>query len=300
MSGSFARAKSFALALGGGGARGLAHIAVLEALDEIGQKPAAIAGTSIGALIGAAYAAGMSGRQIRRFVIALAHDRAAVFRRLVATRAGMLGNLLNIAFGSATLVDAEKFCAQFLPERVPDDFDALRSAHVVATDLHRRQQAVLQLERPAGARRLDRVSSRDAAGGNDGRVLIDGGATNPLPFDQLFGADVVVAADILAPRRERRDIQSPGVPVRHRPGHGSAITAEKQQARPRSCTRVAIRASTLCRERDPALIRPMRARRSKGVAGLSTRGSSSRISGGSTCSTRALSAAAVLGRSASG
>ncbi|HWX71284.1 MAG TPA: patatin-like phospholipase family protein, partial [Xanthobacteraceae bacterium] len=43
--------KSFALALGGGGARGLAHIAVLEALDEMGVKPAAIAGTSIGALV---------------------------------------------------------------------------------------------------------------------------------------------------------------------------------------------------------------------------------------------------------
>ena len=52
--------KTFALALGSGGARGLAHIAVLEALDEMGVKPAAIAGTSIGALIGAAYAAGLS------------------------------------------------------------------------------------------------------------------------------------------------------------------------------------------------------------------------------------------------
>ena len=55
--------KSFALALGGGGARGLAHIAVLEALDEMGVKPAAIAGTSIGALVGAAYAAGMSAKR---------------------------------------------------------------------------------------------------------------------------------------------------------------------------------------------------------------------------------------------
>ena len=58
--------RSFALALGGGGARGLAHIAVLEALDDMGTRPAAIAGTSIGALIGAAYAAGMAGRDIRR------------------------------------------------------------------------------------------------------------------------------------------------------------------------------------------------------------------------------------------
>ena len=48
--------KTFALALGGGGARGLAHIPVLEALDEIGARPKAVAGTSIGALVGAAYA----------------------------------------------------------------------------------------------------------------------------------------------------------------------------------------------------------------------------------------------------
>ena len=61
--------EDFALALGGGGARGLAHIAMLEALDELGIRPVAIAGTSIGALIGAAYAAGMTGKAIRRIVI---------------------------------------------------------------------------------------------------------------------------------------------------------------------------------------------------------------------------------------
>ena len=54
--------KTFALALGAGGARGLAHIAVVEALDEMGVRPAAIAGSSIGAVIGAGYAAGLSGR----------------------------------------------------------------------------------------------------------------------------------------------------------------------------------------------------------------------------------------------
>ena len=51
---------TIALALGAGGARGLAHIAVLEAFDDLGIKPAMIAGASIGAVIGAAYAAGVS------------------------------------------------------------------------------------------------------------------------------------------------------------------------------------------------------------------------------------------------
>ena len=43
---------SLAVALGGGGARGIAHIAILEALDELGVRPLAISGTSIGAIIG--------------------------------------------------------------------------------------------------------------------------------------------------------------------------------------------------------------------------------------------------------
>ena len=79
--------KTFALALGGGGARSLAQIAVFEALDDLGLRPIAIAGTSFGALIGAAYAAGMPGQAIRRIVIGLAHDRGAIYARLMSARA---------------------------------------------------------------------------------------------------------------------------------------------------------------------------------------------------------------------
>ena len=50
--------KTLAVALGAGGARGLAHIAVIEAIDELGVKPVAVAGSSIGSVIGAAYASG--------------------------------------------------------------------------------------------------------------------------------------------------------------------------------------------------------------------------------------------------
>jgi len=224
--------KSFALALGGGGARGLAHIAVLEALDDMGQKPAAIAGTSIGALIAAAYAAGMSGREIRRFVITLAHDRAEVFRRLIATRAGTFANLFNLGFGSATLVDAEKFCQQFLPDKVPEDFGELEiPLTIIATDLYRRQQAVFSSGplKPALAASIALPTvMRPVVVAH--RVLIDGGATNPLPFEELRGrADLVVAVDISgAPTDERRDIPNPWecllatVLVM-----GNAITAEK-------------------------------------------------------------------------
>ncbi len=205
--------KTFALALGGGGARGIGHIAVLEALDEMGARPAAIAGTSIGALIGAAYAAGMSGKEIRRYVIALAHNRGEVFRRLVMARAGTFSNLFTLGFGSATLVDAEKFCKQFMPEAVPEDFDALEiPLTVVATDLYRRRQAAFASGplRPALAASIALPTLLRPVV-IDERVLIDGGATNPLPFDHLRErADVVVAVDISGePSEERRDIPNP-------------------------------------------------------------------------------------------
>src|SRR5580704_8006780 len=135
--------KSFALALGGGGARGLAHIPVLEALDEMGVRPAAIAGTSIGALIGAAYAAGMSGKDIRHYVLSIAHNPSATRQRLLAARTGKLSDLLSGAFSQAVQMDAEKFCAQFLPEGLPADFAELKiPLTVIATDLHRRQEKV--------------------------------------------------------------------------------------------------------------------------------------------------------------
>src|ERR1043166_305587 len=59
----------FGLALGGGGAKGLAHVLMLEALDEIGLRPACVAGTSIGAVIGVLYCSGRSGREIREFIL---------------------------------------------------------------------------------------------------------------------------------------------------------------------------------------------------------------------------------------
>ena len=204
--------KSFALALGGGGARGLAHIAVIEALDDMGVKPTAIAGTSIGALIGAVYAAGMRGKDIRHHVIRFAHDRRETMARLVQARAGTLADLLSGAFSQATQMDAEKFCAQFLPEAIPPEFSALAiPLTVMATDLHRRQEAPLSSGplRPALAASIA-IPGLFRPVVLDGRVMVDGGATNPLPFDQLGGrADVTIAVDVFGvPAAERSDMPS--------------------------------------------------------------------------------------------
>jgi predicted acylesterase/phospholipase RssA len=92
--------KTFALALGAGGARGLAHIAIVEALDEMGVKPVAIAGSSIGAVIGAGYAAGMTGRAMRRHIISLAHNRTEILRRVMGARAVAWSEILGAGFGN--------------------------------------------------------------------------------------------------------------------------------------------------------------------------------------------------------
>ena len=204
--------KSFALALGSGGARGLAHIAVIEALDEMGVKPTAIAGTSLGALIGAAYAAGMRGKDIRHHVIRFAHDRRETMRRLLLARAGRLTDLLSGAVSQATQMDAEKFCTQFLPEAIPADFAALAiPLTAMTTDLHRRHELPIC----SGPLRPALAASIAFPGLFrpvilDDRILVDGGATNPLPFDQLAGrADFTVAVDVFGvPAEERTDLPS--------------------------------------------------------------------------------------------
>ena len=76
--GDQAAAPTFAVAFGGGGARGLAHIHVIEALDELGIRPVAIAGSSIGAIMGAGMAAGMSGSDIQDYARSILGRRAEV------------------------------------------------------------------------------------------------------------------------------------------------------------------------------------------------------------------------------
>jgi NTE family protein len=204
--------KTLALALGAGGARGLSHVAVFEALDELGIRPVAIAGSSIGALAGAVYCAGMSGREIRHFVVDLAHNRADVWRRVMLSRAGTFGGMFNGDFSAAVQLDAEKLLAQFLRDPVPDDFSALKiPLTVVASDLYARRAVTFNSGplRPALAASIA-IPGLMRPVVVDERVLIDGGGTNPLPFDLLRGqADIVVAVDITGqPVEDRKDLPS--------------------------------------------------------------------------------------------
>ncbi|MEW6449372.1 MAG: patatin-like phospholipase family protein [Pseudomonadota bacterium] len=200
--------KSIALALGGGGARSLAQIAVVEVLDELGIKPVALTGASFGAVIAAAYASGMSGKDMRRTVIDLAHEQGNTWRGLLAARAATLSEWITSPLSNPLLLDPEKLCAQFLPEKIPEDFAALKiPLTIVATDLHARAAALLTSGplKPA-------IASSIAVPGLmkpvllGERVLVDGAAVNPLPFDLLRKkAAVVIAVDAsvgpLAPGR---------------------------------------------------------------------------------------------------
>jgi len=191
--------KSFALALGAGGARGLAHIAIIEALDDMGVRPAAIAGCSIGAVIGAGYAAGLSGRAMRRHLLSLAHDPGEVWRRVTGARAVPWSQFLGAGFGNPLAVDAGKFYDAFLGDLLPADFSALKLPfYAVATDLQARERVVFTSGplRPAVAAAMA-VPGLVRPLEQDGRVLVDGGAVDPLPFGCLRGkAHVVVAVDV--------------------------------------------------------------------------------------------------------
>jgi NTE family protein len=131
-------------------------------------------------------------------------------------------------------MDAEKFCEQFMPSRVPDDFSALEiPLTTMATDLHRRSEQPIK----AGPLRPALAASIAIPGlfrpiVLDGRVLIDGGATNPMPFDKLKGlADRIVAVDVHGlPEVDRVDIpNSWDIVYATALVMGGAITAAKLQ-----------------------------------------------------------------------
>lgn len=189
---------SFAIAFGGGGARGLAHIHVIEALDELGIRPVAVAGTSIGAIMGAGMAAGMAGRQIHDYARSILARRAGVLSRMWSARpeslSRMVGGLRVTQFNIERILDA------FLPLEIPGQFDELGiPLQVTATDYYGHHVTVFSEGelRPAlaASAAIPAVFSPVV---RDGRTYIDGGMYNPVPFDLLRGkADIVIAVDVV-------------------------------------------------------------------------------------------------------
>lgn len=185
------------LALGGGGARGLAHVHVLEALDELGVRPVAIAGTSIGAIIGAGYASGMSGVEVREVVLDAFRKPGDVWGKLWRLRPRSFGDLVG---GGLVQFDAERVLDLFLPSGLPERFEMLPiPLTLVAADFYGCREVELStgsLRRAIAASIALPIVFKPVE--IDGVAMIDGGVVNPLPFDRLpEDIDLAVAVEVV-------------------------------------------------------------------------------------------------------
>lgn len=185
------------VALGGGSARGLTHIPYIEAMDELGLKPAVISGTSIGALIGAGWAAGMTGAELREHSFNVLGTMKVIATKLWATQirgiSGILKNGISMQLDATHVVDA------FTPSYFPREFKDLKiPLYVVATDFQSWHQVVFNsgLLRPAIAGSIAIPSLfRPVVYAN--HLLVDGGVVNPLPLDQAdIDTDFLIGIDV--------------------------------------------------------------------------------------------------------
>jgi NTE family protein len=172
------------LALGSGSARGWAHIGVIRALEERGIKPDLVCGTSVGALVGAAYASGELER-LEQWATRLAWT--TVMRLMDITwRGGLIRGTRLFTLFRTIFEDREI-------DELPLPYGA------IATELHSGRELWLR-----HGKVLDAVRASCAMPGlftpvvREGAVLVDGGLVNPVPVSmcRALGADVVVAVDL--------------------------------------------------------------------------------------------------------
>lgn len=173
------------LALGSGGARGAAHVGVLKVLERAGVRISAIAGSSIGAMVGGAYAAGVPLSRIEEEW--LTTSRAKLLRSFLPTfpRAGL-------SSGAGLRRYLREILGDVRIEELPIPFAA------VATDLDTGQAVVLR-----SGPLVEAIRASTAIPGVfqpvrwEGRLLVDGGMVEPLPVRvcRELGADLVIAVD---------------------------------------------------------------------------------------------------------
>lgn len=219
-----------ALVLSGGGGRGIAHAGVLVGLEERGHSPDIVIGTSMGSIVGALYAAGLSADSIALIfthedwralfapdVLSVGPERVAI-RPLVSFGVGddalVLGGVVPDAGINRRLVEM-LFDAG---ARARGDFDMLpRRYRAVAADL--RDGSIVVLGRGDLARAVRASMAVPGAFSPvviDGRTLVDGGIADNLPTTQAhaLGASYIIAADVLLPEREKMPTSRVAIGVR--------------------------------------------------------------------------------------
>ena len=192
LDGKMVRRPRLGLALSGGGARGLAHIGVLRVLEREGIPVDFLAGTSMGGVIAAGYAAGLSPDDLEKEALAVARTR-----RLL--------RLIDPALPNGGLIHGQRLLAYFEQHLGQRTFSDLRlPLALVAVDLNTRQEVVLR-EGPVALalRATTAVPGLLMPVEVNGWRLVDGGVLNNLPVDvaREIGAEAVIAVDI-GPTRE--------------------------------------------------------------------------------------------------
>lgn len=201
---------TFGLALGGGGVRGLAHALVLEALDELGCRPSIIAGTSMGALMGALYASGVPGRTIRETIQKNVISGRDTWRDILKKRADLLKVARTVAFerGPGGTVKADRFLNFLLAAVHKTRFEELDiPLHVVAADYWSGEEVVMNkgplLPALKASMAIPGVFAPVTLGG---RVLLDGGLVNLVPYEHILGrCDVSIAVNVSGIREPGRN-----------------------------------------------------------------------------------------------
>lgn len=176
------------LALGGGAARGFAHVGVIQVLEEAGIRPDLVAGTSAGSLVAAIYASGKNGSQLQRVAETMEEATIAdwtvpLFNRGVL-RGDALARYVNAQVGSRLIEDMH------LP------------LGIVATDLNSGRDMLFQRgDTGTAVRASSAVPGVFQPVKISGRDYVDGGLVSPVPVRaaRKMGAEVVIAVDISSP-----------------------------------------------------------------------------------------------------
>ncbi|MBI5570376.1 MAG: patatin-like phospholipase family protein [Desulfomonile tiedjei] len=189
------------IALGGGGVRGLAHIPILQVLDDLQMSPALISGTSMGAIVGALYASGMSAREIREIVEKRLILKNDTWRDVIEKREDLLKWVYAFKpdFSGSGLINAEGILNSLLNEIKVDCFENLNiPLFVVATDYWSAEEVVFNK-----GQLLPAIKASMAVPGVfspvsiEGRILVDGGVVNLLPYDLLTSrVDFIIAVNV--------------------------------------------------------------------------------------------------------
>lgn len=204
--------KKIGLALGSGGARGLAHILMFEVFEELGVMPSIISGSSIGAIMGASFASGTSSKEIKEVVNDLIFHKNSKFWQLHkrSDYTKML-NLIDFGLKPGGIIKGEKFLKVLRDEIKVNSFNELKiPLRVIATDYWDHSQVILK----KGDVHKAVVSSFSLPGlfppvEIDKRLLIDGGMSNPLPYDVIEKkCDFTIAIDVSA----KKDKIHEGIP----------------------------------------------------------------------------------------